>query len=138
MMSDAVISLVGVVIGAGIASGASWALSHREWARRLSEVRLRAYSEWTAGMEDICREYASQTSQRSSKHDIDRCEKRLMLIEMDPVARKLVGDVRRSLPQLDTAEYASFCDGFHSDPEWDWPPFRKKMNELIAHVRATL
>jgi len=109
----------------------------REWERKLKEIKIETYAEWTAGVEANFKSYAHQAIGQSS-YDTPICEKRLQIIERDPVALKLILDINRSIPNPLSEDFEELRMLVHTDPEWEWPPFRDKMNELLDHLRRQL
>lgn len=105
----------------------------RERSTRLMELRVENYAEWTAGMEESLADYASQKDE--SQYRTPLCEKRLMIIETDPGALRLIRAVHNSIPAFQSKDYNDLNALAHSDPEWEWPPFREKMTQLLEHIR---
>lgn len=139
-MSDSNLSPVLPLIGVG----AGWLLNElsslvrarREWRRRSRELLLENYAEWMAGMEEVVAQYARQTSGETKReYRTPLCEKRLLLLERSERNRRLVRQVWDSIPSLGTADYQEFTMSAQADPDWDWPPFRRAMDELADVVR---
>jgi hypothetical protein len=105
----------------------------REWRRKREEMLLDAYVEWCANMEKHLVDYARCTHEGEQQPPL--VFTRLMLLERDPDARRLVDAVLASIPRLDSEEHKDLQEQAHTDPEWSWPPFRKKMDALSDHLR---
>ncbi len=136
-LTDAVLPLFGVVVGWALTECSSWFRWKREWRRKLNELRIETYAEWAAGMESRLVNYAHQSSS-GSEYKTSLCKKRIQVIEHDPVALGLMREIEESIPGPQTEDFESLRLFVHTDPEWDWPPFREKMNELLAHVRRRM
>lgn len=136
--NDALLPLIGVAAGWGLnelSTGLRW---RREWRRKLNELRIESYAEWAVGMEANLNRYASQASGGQAEFKTGLCEKRLQIIEHDPTAQSLIHEIHKSFPAFGSDDYEELVRLVNSDPDWEWPPFRKKMNELLDHVRRRL
>jgi hypothetical protein len=89
-------------------------------------------------MEENLIRYARQDDTGKSEFRTPLCEKRLELVEADKQALSLVKQVHASIPPLLSDDHEAMIDQVRIDPEWDWPPFRRSMDELIQHVRKQL
>jgi hypothetical protein len=119
-------TLAGVLIG--------WALNQRSSRRtRLSELKIENYAEWAAGMETSLANYVAQKGVNPYRTPL--CEKRLLLIETDPIALKLIQEVRDAIPGVQSDDFKDLMEDAQLDPEQEWPPFRKKMDQLFEHLR---
>ena len=127
-------TVVGLVIGLAFGELSSWLRHRREWGRRLRELRIEYYAEWAAGMESTLVSYAMQRGGGSS-YKVPLCEKRLLLIEQDEVSRQLIQAVHNSIPDAITSDHQELEMTAHGSPDWDWPPFREAMENLMSHVR---
>ena len=136
--TDLAFPLIGVIVGWALTEASTWFRSRREWRQRLNEIKIDTYVEWTAGMEANLFSYARQDGGGSTGYKMPLCEKRLQIVEHDPVLRELIEGISESIPDYGTPEFEDLQISAHSDPEFDWPPFREKMNELIGHVRRDL
>jgi len=137
-LKNALLPLIGVALGWALTELSSWFRWKREWRRKLNELRIESYAEWTAGMEANLVRYASQASAGRAEYNTPLCEKRLQIIEHDPIALNLIRDIHQSIPTFESEDYKELERLAHSDPEWEWPPFREKMNQLLDHVRRRL
>ena len=57
-----VVPLLGVALGWVLNELSARSRWKRDWATRLSELRIESYAEWTAGMEEALANYARQKS----------------------------------------------------------------------------
>ena len=108
----------------------------REWRKRLIELRIENYAEWMRWMEEELVRYASRTS--GGQYQVPLSEKRLQIVESDPVALDLIQEIHASFPAFESSDYKELNALAHSDPEWEWQPFRDKMNELLVHIRQRI
>ena len=100
------------------------------------ELKIENYAEWTAGMEQLLTNCATQQGQNPYKTLL--CEKRLLIIERDSYARQLIQEVRDSIPEVQSEDHNDLTAEASSNPEWDWRPFREKMDKLLEYVRRKL
>ena len=131
-----IVPLLGVALGWVLNELSARSRWKRDWATRLSELRIESYAEWTAGMEEALANYARQKS--GSQYRTPLCEKRLLIIETDKTALRLIHEIHDSIPELQSSAYDELSALAHSDSDWDWPPFRQKMNQLLEHIRGRL
>ena len=133
LLVPGLVSLFATLAGVGL----GWFLNRRT-ARNTSlmELKIENYGEWMAGMEQSLVDYA--TRQDRNPYRTPLCEKRLLIIERDSYARQLIQEVHDSLPAFQSKDYNDLNAIAHSDPEWDWPPFREKMDKLLEHLRRSL
>ena len=136
--SNAVLLIGGVMVGWALNEFSFRMKSKREWAQWLNKLRVENYAEWTAGVEANLIRYAKQTKDSHTEYRVPLCGKRLLLIEQDPQARRLIQEVHESIPALQTDDYKELEMVAYGSPEWDWPPFRNKMNELLDYVRQRM
>jgi hypothetical protein len=129
--------LAGVALGWGLTQLSTYLLRGRERRQRFADLRLATYAEWAAGIEGQFNAYATQQGS-VQKHDVALCEKRLLLLEADPAIRALIQAVHDAFPALGSAEHGELEMIAHSDPEWEWPPFRDALNRLLERVRRDL
>ena len=133
LLVPGLVSLFGTLAGVGL----GWFLNRRTArSARLMELKIENYGEWMAGMEQSLVDYATQRDR--SPYRTPLCEKRLLIIERDSLARQLIQEIHDSLPGLQSKDYNDLNASANSDPEWDWPPFREKMDKLLDHLRRTL
>lgn len=128
---DLIASFSGVVLGwllHEFSSRFAFSRGRREGTDRL---RLDAYAHWAAGMESV-------VQGRDAGADLLIHEKRLLLLEPRSSARARINAVRESIPTPDTEDYREFDAERHSNPDFDWPPFRRSVDELFEHVRQSL
>jgi len=85
-------------------------------------------------MESNLVSYAMQSG-RGGSYKVPLCEKRLLLIEQDEVSRQLIQAVHNSIPAAMTSDHHELEMTAHGSPDWDWPPFREAMENLMSHVR---
>jgi hypothetical protein len=131
--------LVGVAVGWGLTQISSHTQRKREQRQRLNDLRRATYAEWAAGIEAQFSAYAAnQQHPPVHEHDVALCEKRLLLLETDATIRSLIQAVHDAFPALGSAEYQELEILAHTDPEWDWPPFRVALNQLLDRVRDEL
>src|SRR2546423_1739375 len=88
--------LFGVAVGWVLNELSAWFRWKREWRRKLNELKIESYAEWMAGMEDNLARYANQTT--GGQYKTPLCEKRLQIIERDPVALALIQEIHKSIP----------------------------------------
>lgn len=106
----------------------------REARARLSNLLIENYAEWCAGIEERLQAYAVQDSGSLSDLQLPVIEKRLMLLEPDSEARRLVREVNKSIPMLGSEDFTDLQRSARS-PDWEWPPFREKMNRLLEFLQ---
>lgn len=128
--------LVGTMIGGAISALTAWLLFKGQRKQKLMELRIETYAEWMAGTEDNFVAYALQRSDSRHSYRVPLCEKRLLLIERDAKARQLIQAVHDSIPEWGTEDHRELDLIAGGSPDWDWPPFRKAMNELTEHLRS--
>ena len=129
--------LVGVALGWGLVQYSSRAQRRLERRQRIDDLRLATYAEWAAGIEAQFVAYATQQASTRT-HDVALCEKRLLLLEKDPAIRALVQAVHDAFPALGTADQKELEMIAHTEPEWEWPPFRDALNRLLERARKDL
>jgi hypothetical protein len=130
---DGILSLAGVALGWGLTYFSSRSQRRQERRQRLDDLRLATYAEWMAGIEEHFVAYATQRNMTHT-HDVALCEKRLLLLEKDPAILALIKAVRAAFPDLGS-EAQQELEMLANDPEWEWPPFRDAMNQLLERVR---
>ena len=136
LLASAILSLFAVGLSWGLNQLSDQFRLKREWCRKLKELRIENYAELRAGMRESLVRYASQTNGEQYKAPI--CEERLQIVESDPIALKLIREVRASIPDSGTSDYNALRESVQSDPEWEWKPFEDKMNELLVHIRRLI
>jgi len=138
IVSPIFVALPGVFVGWMLTEMSYWLRSKREWSNRLNELKIENYAEWAAGMDANLVTYATQTSGSRIPYKTPLCEKRLLLIERDPEARRLIREVQDSIPDYGTDDYQDLREEAYTNPEWDWDPYRQRMDELLGYVRKKL
>jgi hypothetical protein len=132
------LAIGGIVIGWVLSELSSRWGSKRAWSQRLKELKIENYTEWASGMEANLVAYATQTEGSRSEYKTPLCEKRLLLLESNPKLRTLIEEVHKSIPDYGTEDFRELEMKAHGSPDWDWPPFRKKMDDLLDRVRKSL
>lgn len=133
-------------IGAVVGAVGGWVLSEmsgrfraqREWRRRLREIKIDAYAEWMVGMANHLVRYAREDAGDQSEDRTVLCETKLLLVEHDGAARRLIAAVRESMPDYGTDDYQELRELAHTAPDWEWPPFQRAMEDLRERVRSSL
>ncbi len=139
METTAILPLVGVILGFTLNEAAARWRWRREAKWKLDELRIATYAEWAAGVEANLVTYARQEgNQPSGSYDVPKCEKRLLLVERDPEMRERIQSVHDSIPLIGTADYAELEALAHASQDWEWPPFRERMDTLLDAVRQSL
>jgi len=133
LLVPALVSLFATLAGVGLGWFLNWRTAR---STRLMELKIENFGEWMAGMEQSLVDGAAQ--QDKNPYRTPLCEKRLLIIERDSYARRLIKEVHDSLPAFQSKAYNDLNAIAHSDSEWDWPPFREKMDKLQEHLRRSI
>lgn len=130
-------AVVGAVVGAVFGWISAVLTFRREWRGRLTLLKIESYAEWCDGMEELIGNYARQSSAAQSGDGLSRCEQRLLLIEDCEDVRRLIREVRETIPAYGSEDYIELAM-LAQTPEWEWEPFRTKIDELRRRVRGRI
>jgi hypothetical protein len=132
------LAVVGIIIGWALNEFASFFRWKREEKQRLNVLKIETYAEWISGTVENFNRYASQQHTGRSEYRTPLCENRIKLIEKDKKALELIEQIHKSIPDLYSPDYQDLEDLVQSNPDWEWKPFKEKMNELVSHLRKKL
>jgi hypothetical protein len=106
----------------------------RERRPKLNELRVELYAEWLEGVREFLRDYASDGLQSPPpRYDRLLSLRKLLLVEQDEKARKLVHGVLDSIPAYGAEAWQDL-----QNIDDEWPPFTKTVDELMEFVRRSL
>jgi len=128
---DLIASFGGVALGWLLHELSSRFAFNRERRGNTDRLRVDAYAQWAAGMESV-------VAGGGASADLAVHEKRLLLLEQSPDGRRLIKAVWESIPIPDTEEHQELEAERHFSRDFDWSPFRERMDELFEHVRQSL
>jgi hypothetical protein len=129
-----VTTLVAVGLGFGLSELATHLRGRWERRRRLYELRIDTYAEWMSGMESVVQSWTAKAPPRGGELGVLR--KKLELLEPDARIRRLVREVEETLPAHGSMDFHVMQVAEQVD-DFDWKPFREKMNELTERIRLT-
>jgi hypothetical protein len=115
----------------------SWLNSRQVERRQLNEVRLECYAQWSVSMAERMRIYAKQLDKPIPSDDFKVIHAKLLMMEPDPVLRALIKGIWDTIPKLWTPDSRELLEVSAREPDFVWPPFQEKMDELVDRVHAT-
>jgi hypothetical protein len=124
-----------LVLGWGLNQIGSRRRAGLELHRKLYDLKVEAYAHWMSAMEVMMESWTSNSGPRRDPQ-LGVLRKKLDLLEGDVDTRRLVSELYDTLPIEGSKDYHWMHMASHSAPEFDWQPFRAKMNELIERVRS--
>jgi hypothetical protein len=131
-----ILSFAGAVVGVVLTQIISIVRSRQERRERLYETRIEVYAEWCALMEGYLQWYAGASKVLVDQHRLWVLRKKLELLEPHAKVRALLSQIDSTLPHQFSDDYQIMEYVAGSDPSFDWDPFRAKMEELMAAIRA--
>jgi hypothetical protein len=105
--------------------------------RRLYDAKIELYAEWITAMETLMQSWTTPKPTFGKGVRAGLLLRKLELLESDAHARRLLAEIPKTLPAEGTKDHQDMALGIHFNPDFDWEPFRSKVNELMDRVRAS-
>ncbi len=111
----------------------AWLMMILKKREQRTKDQREAFAIWMTGIRETLNRVGSDSIAPDNR-DTALWENRLLLLSSRRT-RDLIKKVNDSIPYYGTEDHEDWCKICHGDPNGEWQPFEKAMNELIEQLQ---